>query len=46
MRQAYPKFYQEQKFGLSHLRWFYRTPFLEKEEDKGYYLLDVSSSHP
>ena len=46
LRQAYPKFYQEQKFGLAHPRWFYRTPFLEKEADKGYYVLDISPSRP
>ena len=45
MRQAYPAHYQEQTFGLHHLTWFYRTPFLKKIEDKGYYVLDIPLSN-
>ncbi len=42
IRQAYPAHYQEQGFALRHLTWFYRTPFLKKIEDKGYYVFDAS----
>ena len=44
LHQAYPAHYQEQTFGLRHLAWFYRTPFLRKIEDKGYYVLDASEA--
>ncbi len=44
LHQAYPAHYQEQTFGLRHLAWFYRTPFLKKIEDKGYYVLDASEA--
>jgi omega-6 fatty acid desaturase (delta-12 desaturase) len=38
--QAYPEYYQEQKFELHQLTWFKRTPFLRPIEGKGYYVLD------
>ena len=44
IRQAYPAYYQEQRFGIRHVRWFWRTPFLERNEDLNYYTLEDSPS--
>lgn len=40
IRTAHPNYYQQQRFKLSHLTWFSRTPFLRKVEEKGYYVLE------
>jgi len=40
LRRAYPAYHQEQAFGLDHLAWWRRTPFLKKIPDKGYYVLE------
>jgi omega-6 fatty acid desaturase (delta-12 desaturase) len=44
LQRAYPDHYQEQRFGMRHLAWFRRTPFLRKVDDKGYYVVDVSTA--
>ena len=40
LSQAFPDYYQRQNFGLRHLSWLYRTPFLKKIDDKGYYVFE------
>lgn len=44
IRRAYPACYQEQRFGIRHVRWFWRTPFLERNGDLNYYTLEDSPS--
>lgn len=41
IQQAFPRYYQEQRFGLRHLSWFARTPTLIKNEALGYYAMQV-----
>ena len=43
IRQAYPNYYQERRFGVRYLRWLWRTPFLERIEDLNYFALADSS---
>ena len=40
---ALPGRYMESRFGVEHLKFFWRTPFLEPVEDKGYFILDSAS---
>ncbi len=42
IQEAYPDYYQEQRFRISHLKWLWRTPFLERDADKSYYMLEGS----
>ncbi len=42
LQQEYPEYYQRRNFSLRDLTWFYRTPFLNKVEDSGYYVLESS----
>jgi omega-6 fatty acid desaturase (delta-12 desaturase) len=44
IRQAYPNYYQERRFGVRYLRWLWRTPFLERIEDLNYFALAGSPS--
>jgi omega-6 fatty acid desaturase (delta-12 desaturase) len=40
LREAFPEWYQEQRFGASHFSWWRRTPFLRKVDGKGYFRLE------
>ena len=40
------RYYQEQKFGLGHLAWWHRTPFLKWISERGYYVLESRNQSP
>jgi len=39
IRQRYGAYYQERVFSIGYLRWLWRTPFVRRVDDKGYYVL-------
>jgi omega-6 fatty acid desaturase (delta-12 desaturase) len=41
LRAAHPAYYQSAPFGLAHLSWFARTPFLRAVPEKGLFVIDV-----
>jgi omega-6 fatty acid desaturase (delta-12 desaturase) len=44
IQAAYPAYYQEHRFTLSHLSWLWRTPFLERVPSRQYYVLSSHAS--
>jgi omega-6 fatty acid desaturase (delta-12 desaturase) len=43
LEHAYPDLYQKEAFTPRHLSWFYRTPFLRRVDDRGYFAMDVTA---
>ncbi|MEE2902713.1 MAG: fatty acid desaturase [Myxococcota bacterium] len=39
--EAFPEYYQTQKFSRWHLEWFAQTPFLHEIKDKGVFVMDL-----
>lgn len=39
IRERYADYYQERAFSIGYLAWLWRTPFVRRVDDKGFYVL-------
>ncbi len=39
IRERYADYYQERAFSIGYLAWLWRTPFVQRVDDKGFYVL-------